>query len=121
MSPFVCLLRHAARAHHTGRPIGSQWFLRRLIGLARSPISEDEAVMGKYVAIGSLLVLLAFVLWVVYQQWVMVVVDIPAWGWAAIILGGGLSLAVGFGLMALMYYSERQGYDEPSRRIDRDK
>src|SRR4029078_6280910 len=75
--------------------------------------SEDEAVMGKYIAIGSLLVLLAFVLWVVYQQWILVVVDIPAGGWAAIILGGGLSLAVGFGLMALMYYSEREGYDEP--------
>ena len=76
--------------------------------------------MAKFLAIGSLLVLLTFVLWGAYEQWSMIAVDIPAWGWAAIILGGGLSLAVGFGLMALMYYSERHGYDEPGRRVDKD-
>jgi hypothetical protein len=47
-------------------------------------------------------------------------VDIPAWGWVAIILGGGLSLLVGFGLMALMFYSSRHGYDEPGRPVDRE-
>jgi hypothetical protein len=76
--------------------------------------------MGKYLAIGSLLALLAFVLWIAWQQWSMVVVDMPAWAWAAIILGGGLSLLVGFGLMALMFYSARHGYDDPAKS-DRDR
>jgi hypothetical protein len=75
--------------------------------------------MAKILAVVSLLGLLAFVLWITYQQWVSVVVDIPAWGWAAIILGGGLSLLVGFGLMALMFYSSSHGYDEGPHEIDR--
>ena len=77
--------------------------------------------MAKVLAVVSLLALLAFVLWFTYQQWVMVVVEIPAWGWAAIILGGGFSLLVGFGLMALMFYSSRHGYDETPQQIDRDR
>jgi len=77
--------------------------------------------MARLLAIVSLLGLLAFVLWVVYQQWSMFAVDIPAWGWVAIILGGGLSLLVGFGLMALMFYSSRHGYDEPGSLVDRDR
>lgn len=38
--------------------------------------------------------------------------DVPAWGWAAI--GGGVffSLLVGGGLMALLFYSSRKGYDD---------
>jgi hypothetical protein len=76
--------------------------------------------MAKYLAIASLLALLTFVLWIAYEQWAMVVVDMPPWAWAAIILGGGLSLLVGFGLMALMFYSARHGYDDPARKIDRD-
>ena len=75
--------------------------------------------MAKVLGVVSLLVLLAFVLWITYQQWVAVVVEMPAWGWAAIILGGGLSLLVGFGLMALMFYSSRHGYDETPHQIER--
>ena len=75
--------------------------------------------MAKVLGVVSLLALLAFVLWITYQQWVMVVVEMPAWGWAAIILGGGLSLLVGFGLMALMFYSSRHGYDETPHQIER--
>ncbi len=37
-------------------------------------------------------------------------------GWIAMILGVLASLAVGVGLMALVFYSSRRGYDE----IDRD-
>jgi hypothetical protein len=75
--------------------------------------------MAKILAVVSLLGLLALVLWVAYQQWVAVVVDMPAWAWAAIILGVGFSLAVGFGLMGLMFYSSRHGYDENPHRVDR--
>ncbi len=39
--------------------------------------------------------------------------DVPTSGYAAMALGVILSLAVGVGLMALLFYSSRKGYDEP--------
>jgi hypothetical protein len=33
-------------------------------------------------------------------------------GWAALGLGVGLSLVVGIGLMSLLFFSSRRGYDE---------
>jgi hypothetical protein len=36
---------------------------------------------------------------------------------AALILGSVLSLGVGVGLMALLFYSHRKGYDEPPRLL----
>lgn len=36
-------------------------------------------------------------------------------GWTAMSLGTILMLVVGIGLMALMFYSSRHGYDEPPR------
>jgi hypothetical protein len=43
----------------------------------------------------------------------------PAQGYAAMMIGVVLSLAVGIGLMALLFYSSRRGYDEPPRLKDR--
>ena len=78
--------------------------------------------MARALAIGSLLALLAFVSWIAYDQWEMVAVDIPPWGWIAIAGGAGFSLLVGFGLMALMYYSERHGFDEDrGQEVKRDE
>jgi hypothetical protein len=52
----------------------------------------------------------------------MVAVDIPPWGWIAIAGGAGFSLLVGVGLMALMYYSERHGFDEDhGQEVKRDE
>ena len=39
--------------------------------------------------------------------------DVPVTGYVAMALGVTFSLAVGFGLMALVFYSSRKGYDEP--------
>ena len=39
-------------------------------------------------------------------------------GWTAMILGVVLSLVVGIGLMALVFYSSRHGYDEAPRIDD---
>ena len=39
----------------------------------------------------------------------------PAEGYVALIIGIVFSLAVGVGLMALLFYSSRRGYDEPPR------
>lgn len=77
--------------------------------------------MAKVLAIGSLLGLLAFALWAAYQQWILVTVDIPLWGWVALLGGAGFSLLVGFGLMALMFYSSRYGYDDRGQEIEPDE
>jgi hypothetical protein len=37
----------------------------------------------------------------------------PVTGYVALILGVVFSLVVGFGLMGLLFYSSRHGYDEP--------
>jgi hypothetical protein len=44
----------------------------------------------------------------------------PATGYVALTLGVVFSLVVGFGLMALLFYSSRHGYDEPPRSEDGD-
>jgi len=80
-----------------------------------------RVAMARALTIGTLLALLAFVLWIAYDQWAMVSVDIPPWGWLAILAGGGFSLVVGVGLMALMYYSSRHGYDERVQGGERDE
>jgi hypothetical protein len=39
--------------------------------------------------------------------------EISAAGWAALVVGVLVALAVGIGLMALIFISSRGGYDEP--------
>ena len=76
--------------------------------------------MDKWLAIAGLLGLLGVALWVAYRQWTLVDVDVPGWAWAVIGLAVALSLLVGGGLMALIFYSSRKGYDEPARKIEPD-
>ena len=70
-----------------------------------------------------LALLLAAALWFAGRAWVYFGAGaIPAYGYFAI--GGGilLSLIVGCGLMALMFYSHQHGYDylnEGDRRYDK--
>jgi hypothetical protein len=42
--------------------------------------------------------------------------EINAAGWVAMVLGGLVALALGIGLMALVFFSSRHGYDEPDER-----
>jgi L-aminopeptidase/D-esterase-like protein len=44
-------------------------------------------------------------------------VQVPAVDYIAMTLGVAFSLIVGVGLMALLFYSSRGGYDEPPRLI----
>ena len=46
-------------------------------------------------------------------------VDIGVHGWIALGLGAALTFLVGAGLMALMFFSERHGYDERAHEADR--
>jgi hypothetical protein len=45
--------------------------------------------------------------------------EIGMHGWIALGLGAGLTFLVGAGLMALMFFSERRGYDERAHEADR--
>jgi hypothetical protein len=60
--------------------------------------------------------LLAAALWFMASSWGHLgggeFPPIPFWGWAAIAGGVLFSLGIGVGLMALMFYSSRHGYDE---------
>lgn len=62
------------------------------------------------VALAAILVLA--ILWAIYA-WNSVDVEMSVHGYVAMILGIIFSLVVGCGLMALVFYSNRRGYDEP--------
>jgi hypothetical protein len=68
--------------------------------------------MGGRWSIAALLAILALVFWFIYREWIAVEVDLPPWAWWALAFGVVFALAVGFGLMALLFYSDRMGYDD---------
>ena len=47
--------------------------------------------------------------------------NVPSSGYMALTLGVIFSLVVGIGLMTLVFYSSRAGYDEPAKLIEADK
>jgi hypothetical protein len=70
--------------------------------------------IGSWIILIVLLSLLAATSVVVYVGWESATgTDVPTSGYVAMAIGVIVSLAVGFGLMALIFYSSRQGYDEP--------
>jgi len=48
-----------------------------------------------------------------YLGWTSTDTDVPTSGYVAMALGVIFSVVVGVGLMALVFYSSRKGYDEP--------
>ncbi len=76
---------------------------------------------GSWVIVAILLLLLAGTLFVSYLGWTSAAgTGVPASGYVALTLGVIFSLVVGCGLMALVFYSSRQGYDEPARMVKDD-
>jgi hypothetical protein len=69
-----------------------------------------------------LLAILAGAVFVGYSGWVSAGdVVMPAWGWWMMGLGIFFTLVVGFGLMALVFYSNRAGFDEPPELAQKKK
>ena len=57
--------------------------------------------------------LLALALWFAYDSWTAIAGPaIPGFGYVALIGGVFFSLLIGCGLIALMFYSHRHGYDD---------
>jgi hypothetical protein len=76
---------------------------------------------GSWMIVAILLILLVGTAVLSYLGWTSAVgMDVPASGYVALVLGVIVSLAVGFGLMALVFYSSRAGYDEPARLVQKD-
>lgn len=76
----------------------------------------------RFLVVVALFALLALTLWFAGTAWVRLGGDeIPMYGWFAI--GGGIlvSLLVGGGLMALVFYSNRHGYDDEANRFDKNR
>ena len=70
--------------------------------------------VGSWAILTVLCLLLAITFVIVYLGWTLGNgADVPASGYVAMALGVIVSLAVGFGLMALIFYSSSKGYDEP--------
>ena len=78
--------------------------------------------MGRFALIAALLLLLAGAVWVAVAG-LNLHSDVPisGHGYVAMALGIIFSLIVGCGLMALLFYSHRHGYDEPPERETKDR
>ena len=69
--------------------------------------------LGKWVLVAVLFGFLAWAILVGYLGWSSAPsVEMPSIGFAALAFGVIVSLIVGIGLMALVFYSSRAGYDE---------
>jgi len=77
--------------------------------------------MGKWLLIAALLALLALALGIAYYEWTQVAVDLPPWAWTVMVMGVTVTVLVGVGLMSLIFYSSRMGYDEPPHQLPTDK
>ena len=75
---------------------------------------------GTLAATAALLALLAAALWYAASAFVVGGPPMPTIGYVAMAGGIIISLAVGFGLMGLLFYSSRHGYDETYRPEDRE-
>jgi len=70
--------------------------------------------MGRIALVVTLLGLLAGALWFAVWAWTSLEGGpIPTSGYVAMALGVVFSLVIGCGLMALIFYSSRHGYDDP--------
>ena len=75
--------------------------------------SRARRVLGTLAVAVPLFALLVAALWFASRAWTAVEgPPMPAIGYLAMILGVFFSLLIGCALMALLFYSNRHGYDE---------
>jgi hypothetical protein len=80
---------------------------------------QKLSTLGTIVLVVALFAILIAAGWFASRAWLSVQgPPMPADGYIAMTLGIVFSLIVGCGLMALLFYSSRRGYDEPHRADD---
>jgi hypothetical protein len=68
--------------------------------------------MGRIALVLTLLAVLALSVWFAVYSWSAIEgPPMPTTGYVAMVLGIVFSLVIGIGLMALVFYSSRRGYD----------
>ena len=77
-----------------------------------SPADFVRTNKGTIFTLVVLLGLVAWAVWTMVQMWVSIEGEMGTHEFIAMFLGVFFSCLVGFGLMALMFYSSRKGYDE---------
>ena len=86
--------------------------VRRKSDHESAPLNPVHVILAG-IALVVLFGLLGGALWAMIAVWTHIDAKMSAHGWIALVLGVVLSLAVGIGLMGLMFFSSRRGYDEP--------
>jgi len=79
-----------------------------------TPTGPREGRLARWLVIAVLCAMLLGAIAFGYFGWFSTDTKVPEAGYAALALGVVFSLAVGIGLMALVFYSSRKGYDEPA-------
>jgi len=75
--------------------------------------------LGTILVVVVLVCLLGWAFWIMVTAWTHIDAKMSGHGWAALILGIVFSCVLGFGLMGLMFFSSRRGYDEAVKSLDR--
>ena len=75
--------------------------------------TPQDGKLARWLVIAVLCAMLAGAVALGYLGWFSTDHDVPESGYVALVLGVVFSLVVGAGLMALVFYSSRKGYDEP--------
>jgi len=78
---------------------------------------KTRRVLGSIVLLVAMMAILAASIWFAVHGWMSVEgPDIPAEGYVAMAAGIFFTLVVGVGLMSLVFYSRRHGYDDAADR-----
>jgi hypothetical protein len=80
----------------------------------RAELNASRNRIGTWVVMTVLVLLLVAAAVIGYLGWTRTDTSVPISGYVAMAFGVIFSLAVGVGLMALLFYSSRAGYDEPA-------
>ena len=67
--------------------------------------------VGGWVAIAAMGVVLGLAIWFAFWGWNLTDAEMSANGRIALVLGAVFSMVIGGGLMALLFWSNRKGYD----------
>ena len=78
-----------------------------------APPKAQDSKLARWLVIAALCAMLVAASVLGYLGWTSTDTSVPASGYVALVLGVVFSLVVGVGLMALVFYSSRKGYDEP--------
>jgi fatty acid desaturase len=98
------------------RQFAGEWASRRFT--TRMNMQKPRA-FGTIALVLALIAIMIAAGWYAASAWVWLGGEpMPTTGYVAMALGILFSLVIGCGLMALLFYSSRHGYDEPTRLDD---